>query len=469
MASGEILDERYAAIWQNCLTLIKDQTSDDEFVKWFKPIVPLSFDGETLRIRVPDQAYVRYIEQNYISMLRPIIREEFGVKTKLHYAIPNAMPQQHQRQHANQETLYNQTADTSTIKNPFIIPGIKRVTFDSQLNPELTFANHIEGDCNRLARSAGISISVAPGKTSFNPLFIYGNSGLGKTHIAQAIGLAIKERDPDCKVLYVSSNRFQNQFQTAAWRGELNDFIQFYQMIDVLIIDDIQELAGKQGTQNIFFNIFSHLRLLGKQLILTSDRPPVELTDIEERLITRFKWGLSAQLTPPDLATKVGILRHKCLRMGLEMGDDVIQFLAQNIKANVREIEGALTSLEAHSSLLGKRITLDLARSVMRDIVKIETREITVDSIIELTCSTLKIDRGVLLSSKRTREVAQARQIAMYLCKQHTKTPLSGIGMALGGKNHATVLHACKTIPNLIETDKIIRQQVEEIERVLLR
>lgn len=207
--------------------------------------------------------------------------------------------------------------------------------------------------------------------------------------------------------------------------------------------------------------------MLGKQLILTSDRPPVELTDIEERLITRFKWGLSAQLTPPDLATKIEILRHKCRKMGLEVGDDVIQFLAQNIKANVREIEGALTSLEAHSRLLGKRITLELTRNVMRDIVKIETREITVDSIIDLTCSILKIDKAVLLSAKRTREVAQARQIAMYLCKQHTKTPLAGIGAALGGKNHATVLHACKTIPNLIETDKIIRQQVEEIERQL--
>lgn len=465
MASAEILEEQYNTIWQNCLSLIKSQTSDDEFVKWFKPMMPLSFDGENLRVRVPSQGHVQYIEQNYISMLRPIIREEFGVKTRLHYAIPNATPTPGDA-HGGAASLYSQT-DTSTIKNPFIIPGIKKVTFDSQLNPELTFDNHIEGDCNRLARSAGISISVAPGKTSFNPLFIYGNSGLGKTHVAQAIGLAIKERDPECKVLYVSSNRFQNQFQTAAWRGELNDFIQFYQMIDVLIIDDIQELAGKPGTQNIFFNIFSHLRMLGKQLILTSDRPPVELTDIEDRLITRFKWGLSAQLTPPDLATKIDILRHKCGKMGLEVEDAVIQFLAQNIKANVREIEGALTSLDAHSRLLGKRITLDLTKSVMRDIVKIDTREVTVDSIIELTCSTLKIEKSILLSAKRTREVAQARQIAMYLCKQYTKMPLSGIGLALGGKNHATVLHACKTIPNLVETDKIIRRQVEEIEKQL--
>lgn len=471
MTAGEISEEKYNTIWQNCLSLIKSQTTDDEFVKWFKPMVPLSFDGENLRVRVPNQGHVQYIEQNYISILRPIIREEFGVQTRLHYAIPavnQSAPHpsfpvqgQHHTQH-NQ----NHSGDTA-IKNPFIIPGIKKISFDSQLNPELTFANHIEGDCNRLVRSAGISISVAPGKTSFNPLFIYGNSGLGKTHIAQAIGLAIKERDPECKVLYVSSNRFQNQFQTAAWRGELNDFIQFYQMIDVLIIDDIQELSGKPGTQNIFFNIFSHLRMLGKQLILTSDRPPVELTDIEERLITRFKWGLSAQLTPPDLETKIDIIRHKCQKMGLDAEESVIHFLAQNIRANIREIEGALTSLEAHSRLLGKRITLDLTKSIMRDIVRIETKEITVESIIDLTCEMLKVERTMIVSAKRTREVAQARQIAMYLCKLYTKAPLSAIGSALGGKNHATVLHACKTIPNLMETDKIIRRQVEAIEKQL--
>lgn len=464
MTTGEhITEEKYNATWQRCLSLIKNQTSDDEFVRWFKPMVPLSYDGENLRVRVPNQGHIQHIEQNYITMLRPIIRDEFGVKTRLHYAIPTSTA----TARPTSQGGYTQ-GEAPTIKNPFIIPGIKRMSFDSQLNPELSFANHIEGECNRLARSAGLSISVAPGKTSFNPLFIYGNSGLGKTHIAQAIGVAIKERDPECKVLYVSSNRFQNQFQTAAWRGELNDFIQFYQMIDVLIIDDIQELSGKPGTQNIFFNIFSHLRMLGKQLILTSDRPPVELTDIEERLITRFKWGLSAQLTPPDLQTKVEILRHKCRKMGLEVEDSVIQFLAQNIRSNVREIEGALTSLEAHSRLLGKRITMDLTRSVMRDIVRIDTREITIDYIIELTCEALKVEKPILLSSKRTREVAQARQVAMYLCKHHTKAPLAAIGAALGGKNHATVLHACKTIPNLMETDKVIRTQVLEIEKKLV-
>jgi len=454
----------YENTWQNCLEQIKKNTSDEEFIRWFKPMQPLAFDGVVLKLKVPDQNHWQYIEKNYIPLIRPIIRNLFGIKARIQYAVPQVdTPASNGNAAA---TVYTKT-DGNSIKNPFVIPGIKKIQFDSQLRAEFNFSNHIEGECNRLARSAGIAISVNPGKTSFNPLFVYGNSGLGKTHIAQAIGIAAKERYPDLKVLYVSTNNFQSQFQNAAWRGELSDFIHFYQMIDVLIIDDIQELAGKPGTQNIFFNIFNHLRMLGKQLILTSDRPPVELKDIEDRLITRFKWGLSAGLTPPDQQTKVKILRGKCNAMNLIIDDEILEFLAENIKANVRELEGALTSLEAHSNLLGKDITMSLTRDIMRDIVALNTREITIDYIIDTVCSTLAIDRTILLSAKRTREIAGARQIAMYLCKQHTKAPLTTIGMALGGKNHATVLHACKTIPNLMETDKIIRKQIEDIQRKL--
>ena len=453
----------YEITWQNCLDQIKKNTTDEEFIRWFKPMEPLAFDGTVLKLKVPNQNHWQYIEKNYIPLLRPIIRNLFGIKARIQYAVPQAETIQPGAQPAG----YPPKTDGNTIMNPFVIPGIKKMQFDPQLRPEFNFANHIEGECNRLARSAGIAVSVNPGKTSFNPLFIYGNSGLGKTHIGQAIGIATKERYPDMKVLYVSTSSFQSQFQNAAWRGELSDFIHFYQMIDVLIIDDIQELAGKPGTQNIFFNIFNHLRMLGKQLILTSDRPPVELKEIEERLITRFKWGLSAGLTPPDRETKIKILRTKCEKMNLRVEDDILEFLADNIKANVRELEGALTSLEAHCNLLGKKITMELTRNVMRDIVAINTREITIDSIIEIVCSTLAIEHKMLVSSKRTREIAGARQIAMYLCKQYTKAPLTTIGMALGGKNHATVLHACKTIPNLMETDKILRKQIEDIERKL--
>lgn len=465
MNQATIIQPQYELLWQECLAQIRKGLSEDDYVRWFKHIEVISFDGSVLKLKVPNKDHFQHIEQNFIPLLRPIIRNNFGIKARIAYTIPSAEnPAPASEQQARG---YTAQTDTQTIKNPFVIPGIKKVQFDSQLRPELTFRNHIEGDCNRLARSAGISISINPGTTSFNPLFIYGNSGLGKTHIVQAIGNATKERNPDCKVLYVSANHFQSQFQTAAWRGELSDFIHFYQMIDVLIIDDIQELAGKPGTQNIFFNIFNHLRMLGKQIILTSDRPPVELKDIEDRLITRFKWGLSAGLTPADHQTKVSILQAKCSRMRLSLDADIIDFLAENIKANIRELEGALTSLEAHSRLLGKEITMELTHRIMQDIIQITSREVNIDMIISMVEEHLKVSREQILSKERTREIACARQVAMYLCKQHTKAPLAAIGSAFGGRNHATVLHAYKAVMNMIETDKTIRKHIEEMERKL--
>lgn len=464
-------DSQYKLTWQECLSQIKRGISSDEFSLWFGQLEAIGFDGAVLRLLVPSQSHLQHIEQNYIPLLRPIIRNHFGIKARISYTIPNApkpAPESSVRGYGGAgQSTQDRSQDQTTVKNPFTVPGLKRSQFDSQLRPELSFRNHIEGSCNRLARTAGIAISQNPGTTSFNPLFIYGNSGLGKTHIAQAIGNATKERHPQLNVLYVSASHFQSQFQTAAWRGELSDFIHFYQMIDLLIVDDIQELAGKPGTQNIFFNIFNHLRLLGKQIILTSDRPPVELKDIEDRLITRFKWGLSAGLTLPDHQTKVSILQAKSGRMGISIEADIVDFLAENIKANIRELEGALTSLEAHSRLLGHAITMELTRRVMSDIVTVSSREVNMESIIDVVCRCFAIDKKVLMSSRRTREIAQARQVAMYLSKQHTQSPLVAIGSALGGKSHATVLHACKTVINLMETDKVIRKQVRDIESEL--
>ena len=275
-----VTTQTYSDIWQNCLSRIKEQTSEEEFVKWFKPIVPLDFDGTTLRLRVPNESYVYHIEKNYIPFLKPIIHQLFGLKTKLRYAVPKTEPQTSvvasEKENATIHKFIAQT-DTTNIKNPFIIPGIKKIVIDPQLNPNYTFDSFIEGECNRLARSAGLAVAVNPGKTPFNPIYIYGDSGLGKTHIIQAVGMEVRQRHPELQVLYVSMNKFQSQFQNAAIKGELNDFIHFYQMIDVLIIDDIQELAGKEKTQNAFFNIFNHLQLAGKQLVITSDKPPVEL------------------------------------------------------------------------------------------------------------------------------------------------------------------------------------------------
>ena len=455
----------YSDKWQTCLDRIKSQTSDEEFEKWFRPIEAIAFDGTKLRLRVPNESYVRQIEKNYLPLLRPIILQCYGQQTQLHYAVPRIPA----------ETVAEQAADVrfaateTKIKNPFVIPGIpRRLNIDPQLRPGLTFDTFIEGECNRLARSAGMSVAITPGNTPFNPLYIYGNSGLGKTHLAQAIGHEVRLRHPQLYVLYVSMNKFQAQFQTAVKNQELNDFIHFYQMIDVLIIDDIQDLSGKPGTQNTFFHIFNHLQLAGKQLVLTSDKPPIELKDIDQRLLTRFKWGLSAQMQQPDYETKLKIIRAKADRLGIQLPDEVIDYLAENICANVREIEGALSSLVANASFLGRKITTSLAKDILKVYVKLNQKEITIDQIIRVVCEHLEIDFDRFNSTERTREIAQARQIAMYLSKQHTKAPLTSIGAAIGGRNHATVLHSCKTVSNLIETDKQFRHQLEEIEKKVL-
>ena len=460
--------ERYTQVWQDCLDRLRLNITEEEFVKWFKPIWPIGFDGSNLRLRVPNESFVASIEKRYLHYLRPIISELYGADTQLHYAVPRKATQQPTETSNSAVPQFAKPTDTANIHNPFVIPGLRRIMFDPQLNPNYTFDNHIEGECNRLARSAGMSIAVSPGNNAFNPLYIYGDSGLGKTHIVQAIGHEVHQRHPELQVLYVSMNKFQAQFQTAYKNGEITDFIHFYQMVDVLIIDDIQELTGKTGTQNAFFNIFNHLQLAGKQLILTSDKPPVELKDIEQRLLTRFKWGLSAFLNVPDYETKLKIIRAKAQRLGANIPEEVVAYLADNISANVREIEGALSSLIANASFLGRKVTISLAKDILKVYVKLTQREITIDHIVRTVCEYYDIDEDTFNSSKRTRDVAQARQVAMYLAKQHTKSPLTVIGSSIGGRNHATVLHSCKAVADMMDTDKSFKAQIEEIEKLVL-
>lgn len=463
----------YSDVWQNCLAQIKQKTTEEEFVKWFKPIVPIGYDGKTLRLRLPSEDCVFHIERNYIPSLRPIIYEHFGNNTSLRYSVlaPEVSPEEQQRVAESSVATINKVvtqSDTTKIKNPFVIPGIRKLEIPSQLNPNYTFENFIEGECNRLVRSVGMAVGVEPGKTAYNPLYIFGDSGLGKTHLAQAIGIDIKQRHPELQVLYVSMNKFQAQYTTAVLNKEPNDFINFYQMVDVLIIDDIQELSGNKGsTQNAFFNIFNHLHLSGKQLILTSDKRPSELSDINDRLLTRFKWGLAAELTQPDYETKVKIIHNKARKLeGAEnIPEEVVAYFAENINGNIREIEGALSALVANAKFLDRKITITLAKEVLKTYVKISPKEISVENIRKVVCEYFNIDEATFDSPKRTRDIAQARQIAMYMCKQHTKAPLSAIGAAIGGKNHATVLHACKAVTNLMETDKSFLQTIEEIDR----
>ena len=461
--------ETYNEVWQDCLDRLRSSITEEELVRWFMPIRPIGFDGSNLRLRVPNESFVANIERNYLRYLRPIVQELYGVDTQLHYAVPRSAQQAVVNTSAPSVPRFATPNDTTNITNPFTFPGLPRkIMFDPQLNPNYTFDNHVEGECNRLARSAGMAVAVTPGTNAFNPLYIYGDSGLGKTHIVQAIGHEVRQRHPELQVLYVSMNKFQAQFQTAYKNGEITDFIHFYQMVDVLIIDDIQELTGKVGTQNAFFNIFNHLQLAGKQLILTSDKPPVELKDIEQRLLTRFKWGLSAYLSIPDYDTKVKIIRNKAQRLGANIPEDVVAYLAENISANVREIEGALSSLIANASFLGRKITISLAKDILKVYVKLTQKEITIDHIVKVVCDYYNIELDTFNSAKRTRDVAQARQVAMYLAKQHTKAPLTVIGSSIGGRNHATVLHSCKAVSDMMDTDKVFKSQIEEIDKIVL-
>ncbi|MFN7014585.1 MAG: chromosomal replication initiator protein DnaA, partial [Bacteroidia bacterium] len=343
--------------------------------------------------------------------------------------------------------------------------GLKKLNIDSQLNPNYSFDNLVEGDCNRLARSAGFAVAQKPGGTAFNPLLIYGGVGLGKTHLAHAIGIEIKKNFPNKTVLYVSSEKFTHQFIDAVKNNTQNDFIHFYQMIDVLIIDDVQFFAGKEKTQDVFFHIFNHLHQTGKQLVLTSDKPPIEMQGMEQRLLSRFKWGLSADLQVPDLETRIAILEKKMYADGIELPREVVEYLAYSITTNVRELEGALISLIAQSSLNKKAITLELAKQMIDKFVKNTVREVSIDYIQKVVCDYFNLPIELIKSKTRKREVVQARQIAMYFAKSMTKSSLATIGMHCGGKDHATVLHACRTVNNLIETDKRFRAYIDELEK----
>lgn len=465
----------YKEVWANCLKVIKDIVPHASFKTWFEPITPVHLEGNVLTIEVPTPFFYEYLEEHYIDLLRKTIRKELGANAKLEYSVKVVdgtpavkYPTQNKTELKNKDIPYPTNPEENRIMNPFAIPGLRKLEIDPQLNPNYSFANFVEGECNSLARSAGLAIAENPGKTAFNPLFIYGNSGLGKTHLAQAIGIEIKERYPDKIVLYVNANRFQTQYVDAVvHKNKLNDFLYFYQMIDVLIIDDVHEFAGKEGTQNSFFHIFNHLHQSGKQLILTSDKPPVELQGLEQRLLSRFKWGLAAELQMPGFETRIAILKKKIYNDGIEIDDSVVEHLASKITNNVRELEGALVSLLAQATLNRKAITLDMASQMIDKLVSKVDREVSINDIQKVVCSFFNLTSEALMSKTRKREIVQARQIAMYLSKNHTKASLASIGSQIGGKDHATVLHACKTVKDLIETDKHFRQHIAEIERRL--
>lgn len=473
------MSKNHHQIWSDCLSIIKDNVQPISFRTWFEPIKPMKLEGDILTIQVPSPFFYEYLEEQYIDILRKTLKKTIGNNAKLEYNVVMSDHQQSSGSYTvnyptnNNVKLNNRPVsvplktDANTIKNPFVIPGIQKLHIDPQLKKDNTFENYVEGECNRLARSAGYAVAQNPGGTAFNPLMIYGDSGLGKTHLAQAIGIEVKERFPEKVVLYVNANKFITQYSEATRNNTRNDFLHFYQMIDVLIIDDVQEFAGKEKTQETFFHIFNHLHQLGKQLILTSDKSPIEIKGIEQRLLSRFKWGLTTDLQAPDFQTRLSILRKKTYTDGLTMPDDVLEYIAKNIETNVRELEGALISLLAQSTLNKREITIDLAIELINKIIKQSKHEITIDYIQKTVCDYFNMPSDSLQSKTRKREIVQARQIAMFFSKTLTKSSLASIGAQIGHKDHATVLHACKTVNNLIDTDKQFRIDIEEIEKRL--
>ena len=474
------MNNTHHAVWKRCLVIIRDNVPAISFKTWFEPIVPLKIERQVLTIQVPSPFFYEYLEEQYIDLLRKTLRKEVGQDAKLEYVVvmsnnhADSQPYTVKYPTNNNSRIQNKpmnvplsTEGKSSIKNPFIIPGIQKLQVDPQLKRENTFENFVEGECNRLARSAGYAVAQNPGGTAFNPLMIYGNSGLGKTHLAHAVGIEVKERFPDKVVLYVNSNKFQTQYTEATRNNNRNDFLHFYQMIDVLILDDVQEFAGKEKTQETFFHIFNHLHQSGRQLILTSDKPPIELKGMEQRLLSRFKWGLTADLQVPDFETRMDILKRKTYKDGIEISDEVLEYIASHITNNVRELEGALVSLLAQSMLNKKEITLELASEMVNKLVKNATRELSIDYISKVVCDYFKLPVTQLQTKTRKREIVQARQLAMYFSKSLTKESLASIGLQIGNKDHATVLHACKTVSNLIDTDKNFRLSADEIERKL--
>lgn len=458
-------------VWNNCLLYIKENIGEQSFKTWFVPITPIRLENKVLTIQVPSQFFYEWLEENYVSVLRRAIDSELGSEGRLEYSVivdkGNAVNKPYSINLPAGKNTKSDKEKANDYKSPFDLKSIDNLYQNSHLKPQYTFDTYIEGDCNRLARSAGFAVAQKPGITSFNPLMLYGGVGLGKTHLVQAIGNEIKNHISEKFVLYVSSEYFTNQFIEAVRNNNVQEFTNFYLHVDVLIIDDVQFLSGKEKTQEIFFHIFNHLHQSGRQIIMTSDCPPRDLKGLQERLLSRFKWGLTADLQQPDFETRIAIIQNKMQADGINIPENVIEYLAYSVDTNIRELEGVLISLIAHASLNRRDIDLELAKQTLKNIVHDIETEVGIDFIQKTVAEYYSVPLENMKAKTRKKEMVMARQVAMYFAKEYTNHSLKSIGFHFGGRDHSTVIHAVQTVNDIMETDARFRVSVEELTKRL--
>ena len=462
------MQQSHKALWDNCLKLIRQNVSQQIFKTWFEPIVFETYDetSKTILVQVPSPYVYEYIEQHFVQLMGWALNTSFEAKVKLTYRLVTDKVH-----NITQDVESERPADigvqpvvTRGNKAPTVLDAAVPQQLNPQLDPRKTFDTFIEGTSNKLPRTVGLSIAEHPGKSTFNPFFIFGPSGCGKTHLINAIGVQAKKMYPQKRVLYVSAHLFQVQFVDAKLQNTINDFINFYQTIDVLIVDDVQEWASSEKTVATFFHIFDHLFRLGKQIILASDRPPVDLNWLKDRMLTRFSCGLIAELERPNEQLCIDILNAKCRRDGLKIPADVIQYIAQTANGSVRDLEGVVNSLMAYSIVYNSNIDMRLAERVMKRAVKVDDHPLTIDDILEIVCQHYNVTPQNVFSKSRKRDYVLARQISMYLAQKFTKMPTARIGQLIGGRDHSTVIHSCSAIEQRLKVDKAFSEELSSIE-----
>ena len=460
------MNNSHKALWEECLHLIEANVSEQQYKTWFAPIVFESYSEaeQTLLVQVPSPYVYEYLEQYYVGLLSKVLARVFGTSVKLNYRIVTVKAQHNVTTTVESEGPSDIQQPQGTNKAPSTLDAVTPQQLNPQLDVKKTFQNFIEGDSNKLPPTVGLSIAEHPGKSTFNPFFIYGPSGCGKTHLINAIGVRCKETYPQKRVLYVSARLFQVQFTDSVRHNTTNDFINFYQSIDVLIVDDIQEWMNSPKTLDTFFHIFNHLFRMGRQIILASDRPPVDLQGMKDRLLTRFACGLIAELEKPNVQLCVDILHAKCRRDGLKIPADVIDYIAQTANGSVRDLEGVVNSLMAYSIVYNTNVDMRLAERIIKRAVKVDNHPLTVDDILEKVCQHYHVEQRQVFSKSRKRELVQVRQVSMYLAQKYTKMPAGRIGQLIGNRDHSTVIHSCNTIEQRLKVDKSFSEELSSIE-----